>query len=142
MGGTSGGLYSIFFSSLSKSLISVSQSSSSSENLATPQTWARSLELSLNSLYNYTRARPPSRTLVDPLESFIIKFVQEPTYEGFVKAVSEAKESAESTAGMIAKAGRAAYVEREKLKENQFPDAGAWGFFKLVEGIKIGLEKD
>lgn len=35
-----------------------------------------------------------------------------------------------------AKAGRAAYVDREAVKGSQVPDAGAWGVWKIIEAIK------
>lgn len=61
MGGTSGGLFSIFFNALAGAFYQ------SESKTASSAVWAKCLESALNQLYNYTRARPPSRTLVDPL---------------------------------------------------------------------------
>lgn len=126
MGGTSGGLYSIFFAGLSKGLLQAQEEKKSA--IASPEVWARGLEVSpaflipaertslttdlrklaLNTLYRYTRARPPSRTLVDPLAAFIITYGADPS--NFLAAFNAAKEAAESTRSLEATAGRAACV--------------------------------
>ncbi|KIO16146.1 hypothetical protein M407DRAFT_247057, partial [Tulasnella calospora MUT 4182] len=67
MGGTSGALYSIFLSALAKGLKDVVESSSTAD-LAV---WAKTSASALNTLQKYTRARPPSRTLIDPLTAFV-----------------------------------------------------------------------
>ncbi|BGP44681.1 hypothetical protein JCM10450v2_000495 [Rhodotorula kratochvilovae] len=135
MGGTSGGLYAIGLSGLSKGLLEAAKEKGASE--ANREVWARGLELALNTLYQYTRARPPSRTLVDPLSSFILTFSASPTDEGaLTHAFAAAKEAAEATRDLDAKAGRAAYVDQEKIREAAVPDAGAWGVWKLLEGVQ------
>ncbi|GAA5827012.1 hypothetical protein JCM11251_002205 [Rhodosporidiobolus azoricus] len=135
MGGTSGGLYAIGLSGLSKGLLQAAKEKGAEE--ATPEVWARGLDLALNTLYRYTRARPPSRTLVDPLSSFILTFSSDPSSpDAFSKAVKAAKEAAEATRDLDAKAGRAAYVNAESIKEASVPDAGAWGVWKLLEGVQ------
>jgi dihydroxyacetone kinase len=97
------------------------------------------LQLALNVLYTYTRARPPSRTLVDPLGAFIGTFASDPS--NFTAAFNAAREAAEATRDLDAKAGRAAYVEQEALKSAKVPDAGAWGVLKILEGIKEVVQK-
>lgn len=92
-------------------------------------------QLALNTLYNYTRARPPSRTLVDPLSSFILTFSATPS-DGLTHAFKAAHEAAEATRDLDAKAGRAAYVDQEKIREAAVPDAGAWGVWTLLQGIQ------
>ncbi|GAA5891212.1 hypothetical protein JCM6882_006456 [Rhodosporidiobolus microsporus] len=135
MGGTSGGLYAIGLSGLSKGLMEAKKEKGVEE--ATPEVWARGLELALNTLYRYTRARPPSRTLIDPLSSFILTFSADPSApDAFAKAVAAAKEAAEATRDLDAKAGRAAYVNAESIREAAVPDAGAWGVWKLLEGVQ------
>ena len=95
----------------------------------------------MNTLYQYTRARPPSRTLIDPLSSFILTLASSPSdHKTLVSAFSAAKEAAEATRDLDAKAGRAAYVDQEKIREASVPDAGAWGVCKLRKGIKEVLE--
>jgi triose/dihydroxyacetone kinase / FAD-AMP lyase (cyclizing) len=129
MGGTSGALYSIFLSALAASL-SASQASSS-----TPEVWANAASSALEKLYTYTRARPPSRTLVDPLAAFISALVSAPAdVKGALKAATNA---AEKTQELEAKAGRAAYVEGSRLKEGAVPDPGAWGIKVILEALFI-----
>lgn len=177
MGGTSGGLYAIALSGLSKGLVEAARDRDS--EVATAEVWARGLEvrgdglsvsaaspgtaaaslslslafvtsvadlgswsfddaqLALNTLYRYTRARPPSRTLVDPLSSFILTFASDPT--NLTHAIKAAQEAAEATRDLDAKAGRAAYVDQEKIREASVPDAGAWGVWKLLEGMQKAL---
>lgn len=69
----------------------------------------------------YTRARPPSRTLVDPLSSFIGTFANDSS--NLMKAYIAAKEAQEATATLEAKAGRSAYIEKSKVSEANIPDA-------------------
>jgi triose/dihydroxyacetone kinase / FAD-AMP lyase (cyclizing) len=80
-----------------------------------------------------TPARTPSRTLVDPLEAFVNQFISSPT--DFPRAVQAAKAAAAETATYEAKAGRAAYVGREQLKNAQVPDPGAHGVAVLLGGL-------
>lgn len=135
MGGTSGGLYAIALSGLSKGLVEAAKDKES--EVATAEVWARGLELALNTLYRYTRARPPSRTLVDPLSSFILTFASDPSR--LSHAIKAAQEAAEATRDLDAKAGRAAYVDQDKIREASVPDAGAWGVWKLLEGMQKAL---
>ncbi|KAJ8297036.1 Dihydroxyacetone kinase 2 [Rhodotorula toruloides] len=139
MGGTSGGLYAIGLSGLSKGMLDAAKEKGS--ETATPEVWARGLELALNTLYRYTRARPPSRTLVDPLSSFILTFSSSPTSPTALShAIAAAHEAAEATRDLDAKAGRAAYVDQEKIREAGAPDAGAWGVWKLLEGVQKAVD--
>ncbi|KDQ61689.1 hypothetical protein JAAARDRAFT_31152 [Jaapia argillacea MUCL 33604] len=127
MGGTSGALYSIFFSGLAQGLQAAAGNTSSAIN---EQVWNAALVSALAKLYSYTRARPPSRTLVDPLDAFVKQFGQ-----GFPAAVKAAGEGAEATKDVEAKAGRSAYVEGDRLKKERVPDPGAWGVKAILEGL-------
>ncbi|MBW0486208.1 hypothetical protein O181_025923 [Austropuccinia psidii MF-1] len=128
MGGTSGGFYSIFFNSLA---VGVSKNKTSS--VIGASTWAKAVDHALNTLLKYTRARPPSRTMIDPLSAFVLTFSLTP--DEFDKAIEEAKAAAEATMYLEAQAGRASYVNKEKVKNSEVPDAGAWGVWKILEGI-------
>ena len=86
----------------------------------------------LQNLYTYTRARPPSRTLVDPLDAFVTPLSKSTDFPTAVKAAAEA---ADKTKDLAAKAGRAAYVEGDRLKEEKIPDPGAWGVKTVLEAI-------
>jgi dihydroxyacetone kinase len=89
------------------------------------------LSSALTRLYNYTRARPPSRTLVDPLDAFISTFRNDQA--SYQEAVQNAGEAAEATKHLAAKAGRAAYVEAEKFKG--VTDPGAKGIQVILEAL-------
>lgn len=114
----------IFFSSLAQAL------ARSSAAVATTGVWSSALESALARLYTYTRARPPSRTLIDPLTAFVDALPA--GFEGAVKAVQDA---AEKTRDIEAKAGRSAYVEGDWLKEQKVPDPGAWGVKVVIEAL-------
>ncbi|ESK97846.1 dihydroxyacetone kinase [Moniliophthora roreri MCA 2997] len=127
MGGTSGALYSIFFSALAQGLTTEASSSST----YTPQIWTGALKSALEKLYSYTRARPPSRTLVDPLAAFV------ENADSLPQAVKAAAVAAEHTKDIEAKAGRSAYVEGDRLKEQKVPDPGAWGVKTVLENLNL-----
>ncbi|WRT63983.1 dihydroxyacetone kinase [Kwoniella shivajii] len=129
MGGTSGALYSIFFAGLGKAL---RDQSTSGENKTTLKVWSKASEEALTTLYKYTRARPPSRTLVDPLEAFIASLPS----KGLSGAADDAHAAADKTKELVAKAGRGAYVNQEDLKKREVPDPGAWGIWRIVDGLR------
>jgi triose/dihydroxyacetone kinase / FAD-AMP lyase (cyclizing) len=105
MGGTSGALYScalsswvrrshlilsrIFFSALSQGLEAYAGKGS---GVASDKIWTSALTSSLAKLYTYIRARPPSRTLVDPLAAFV-ESIERGSFESAVKAAQEATEA-------------------------------------------------
>ncbi|TDL23596.1 dihydroxyacetone kinase [Rickenella mellea] len=133
MAGTSGALYSIFFSSLVQGLVSASDKTSS----ATAELWAAALNTALERLYTYTRARPPSRTLVDPLAAFVKTFSSNlSSQDAFASAVSAAGKAAEATKDIEAKAGRSAYIDAQQLQIDQVPDPGAWGVKVILESLQ------
>ncbi|KAI1793554.1 dihydroxyacetone kinase 1 [Ganoderma leucocontextum] len=130
MGGTSGALYSIFFSALAQGL----QTHRSDAQTLTPAIWSAALTSALEKLYTYTRARPPSRTLVDPLAAFIEALANTKGADS-AAAVKVAADAALKTRDLEAKAGRSAYVEGNRLKEERVPDPGAWGVKVLLENL-------
>ncbi|TFK83140.1 dihydroxyacetone kinase 1 [Polyporus arcularius HHB13444] len=130
MGGTSGALYSIFFSALAQAL----QANNAGAQTVSPGLWSTALSSALTKLYTYTRARPPSRTLVDPLAAFIEKLAS--TKGGdFAGAAKAAGDAALKTRDLEAKAGRSAYVEGDRLREEHVPDPGAWGVKVILENL-------
>lgn len=128
MGGTSGALYSIFFSALAQGLQVHSKGTLSAAQ------WSESLTEARDKLYTYTRARPPSRTLVDPLDAFV-RALAAAKGADFGAAVKAAGDAAQKTRDLEAKAGRSAYVEGNRLKDEQVPDPGAWGVKVILEGL-------
>lgn len=126
MGGTSGALYSIFFSALAQGL------QAQDREVVDHQVWANALVSALSKLYTYTLARPPSRTLVDPLAAFVESLGHG---SDFRAAVKSAVEAADATKDVEAKAGRSAYLEGERLKQQKVPDPGAWGVKIILSSL-------
>ena len=83
-------------------------------------------------MYAYTRARRPSRTLVDPLSAFVESFV---SGGNLAEAVRAGAVAAEQTKEVEAKAGRSAYLESESLKREKPADPGAWGVKLILEAL-------
>jgi dihydroxyacetone kinase len=130
MGGTSGALYSIFFSALAQALSGNARGTKDSRTV-----WAQAAQSALDTLYTYTRARPPSRTLVDPLAAFVAQLQAPDTT--LKQAVRSAAEAAERTKELEAKAGRSAYVEGDRLRDQAVPDPGAWGIKVILEALIV-----
>ena len=99
--------------------------------MASAKIWTTALTSTLAKLYTYTRARPPSRTLVDPLAAFVETFKQ----GSFASAVKAAQDATEATKKLEAKAGRSAYVG-DALKDKSIPDPGAWGVKIILESLQ------
>lgn len=134
MGGTSGGIYSIFISALSQSYLNANQVKGAFEvNL---DNLAESLKFALTSLFKYTRARSGDRTLVDVLEPFVDELN---STRDLLLAKTAAVKGAEKTRKLKAKFGRASYVSEEEFKEFEseggLPDPGAVGLAALIEGF-------
>ena len=102
----------------------------------TPALWAAALSSALEKLYTYTRARPPSRTLVDPLAAFI-ETLASGQGANAAEAVIAAANAALHTRDLEAKAGRSAYVEGDRLKAERIPDPGAWGVKVVLENLLL-----
>lgn len=133
MGGTSGGLYSIFLSALAQGV------RDSGASALSVDTFRRACQTALNSLYHYTKARTGDRTLIDALAPFV-----QTLSEGgdFASAVAAARDGANSTRKLAAKFGRASYVSAEEFKkydsEGGLPDPGAVGLAALLDGMLKG----
>lgn len=136
MDGTSGALYSIWLNGVASGLVAAAKEKGTQE--ATREVIALALKKALDTLFTYTPARAPSRTLVDPLQAFTESFSasEGKDFDGAVKAAADASEK---TKELVAKAGRAAYVGREQLLEANVPDPGAHGVVQLLKGIQSTL---
>jgi dihydroxyacetone kinase len=104
--GTSGALYNIFTNALAAGVTTSAVQQKSDK--ATAAVWAGAFDYALTALYQYTAARRPSRTLVDPLGAFVKSFSASKGAD-FASAVKEAVQAANETKDLVAKAGRAAY---------------------------------
>lgn len=130
MDGTSGALYSIWMNALAGGFTNAGSASLS--------TWSDALSHALSNLCNYTNARPPSRTLMDPLFAFTETLAAS---QDLNKSIQAADAATEHTKTIQAKAGRAAYVGQDQLKEANVPDPGAFGVTKILEGILSVVNK-
>ncbi|AQZ16429.1 hypothetical protein BZL39_K00200 [Zygosaccharomyces parabailii] len=130
MGGTSGGLYSIYLSALAKGI------RESGDSQLTANTFKKASKSALDALYKYTRARPGFRTLIDALEPFV-KTLN--AGEGPRAAAKAAYDGAEKTKKMDALVGRASYVSKEEMSklddEGGLPDPGAVGLAALLDAL-------
>jgi dihydroxyacetone kinase len=131
-----GALFNIFFNALAAGVPKAASEQNSDK--ATSAVWAGAINHALTSLYQYTAARKPSRTLVDPLEAFNASYSASKGAD-LAAAVKEAAQATEETKNMVAKAGRAAYVGQDELKKQQVPDPGAFGIVKMMEGIQSAI---
>ena len=120
----------IFFSALAQGL----QAHAGGAETLSPALWAAALSSALAKLYTYTRARPPSRTLVDPLAAFVDALARAQGAD-FAGAARAAGDAALATRDLEAKAGRSAYVEGDRLRQERVPDPGAWGVKVILESL-------
>jgi dihydroxyacetone kinase len=63
-------------------------------------------------------------------------FVASLPTKGLSKAADDARAAADKTKELVAKAGRGAYVNQEELKKREVPDPGAWGVWRVVDGLR------
>lgn len=124
MGGTSGGLYSIFISGLSKGIID----HCTEDMFVDKKIFGTALEKGYETLCKYTRARPGDSTMIDALEPFVKEFSKS---SDFHQAFLKAEKGADSTATLEAKFGRASYVEDSAA----IPDPGAVGLVEFLRGV-------
>lgn len=134
MGGTSGGLYSIFLSAIGKSLKHKEDKEGSYE--LSIDAMAPALHSAMESLFKYTRARAGGRTLIDALQPFVEELSKS---KDLNKANKAANDGAEHTRKLEAKFGRASYVSSDEFKqfdkEGGLPDPGAIGLAALIDGF-------
>ncbi|KAJ9114059.1 hypothetical protein QFC22_005879 [Naganishia vaughanmartiniae] len=131
MDGTSGALYNIWTNALAAGF--------SNAEIADASAWARALSHALATLYKYTAARCPSRTLINPLQAFT-EALSLSQGQDLTGAVDAAVKAAEHTRPIDAKGGRAAYVGQDALRKANVPDPGAWGVVKILQGIERVIE--
>lgn len=139
MGGTSGGLYSIFISAMSSYLKKCEINKGGFD--VSKEDFANTLAAGLKGLQKYTRARVGDRTLMDTLIPFVETFESTGDLD---QAASAAYNGAESTRKLAAKFGRASYVGEEEFKkfdsEGGLPDPGSIGLSALINGAVSGYK--
>lgn len=126
MGGTSGGIYAIYLTSLVKNILDLKKADISQVSQAMKGAL-------YDGLFKYTKARQGGRTLVDTLQPFVDVFSESLDLQKLIEA---AKRGCEKTANLEAKFGRASYVSESDLKEDGgIPDPGAVGLLAIMEGF-------
>ena len=88
----------------------------------------------MDSLSQYTPARPGDRTLVDALQPFVETLGKT---GNVTQAAEAARQGAEGTKGMKASLGRTVYVGGEGWQD--VPDPGAHGLSEFLLGLAEGL---
>ncbi|KAI8325058.1 dihydroxyacetone kinase Dak1 [Martensiomyces pterosporus] len=130
MGGTSGIIYCLFLDGLAQQLHRLGATSNAS---LSPKVWGTAMVGALDTLYQYTTARPGHRTLIDALQPFAATLAETGSVNA---ALAAAAEGAKATAHMKPMRGRAVYVgEKDGLA-----DAGAAGLVSVLTGIARALE--
>ncbi|XP_029049358.2 triokinase/FMN cyclase-like isoform X3 [Osmia bicornis bicornis] len=130
MGGTSGALYCLLFTSIATELILDQQ------NAAWTRIWARALRVGLNCLIKYGKARPGDRSMVDVINAVCEVYegsLDKPLVELCEIIKTAAWTACESTKNMKPRVGRASYVKQEQYLQNV--DAGAYGVATWVHAI-------
>lgn len=120
--------FRIFFSGLAKGIRDNARNGE-----VTLGAWGHALSSARDKLYAYTRARPPSRTLVDPLDAFIATFLK--SQGEYAASVRAAVEAVEATKYLAASVGRTAYIAKDVLETERVPDPGAWGVKVILENL-------
>ncbi|KZT61388.1 DAK1/DegV-like protein [Calocera cornea HHB12733] len=109
MGGTSGAILALYCTALSSALADRERPAHTAPQRA------------LDALYQYTPARPGSRTIVDALAPFCAALAEG---KGLLEAAKAGMDGARGTRAMRARLGRATYVAGGG---EGVPDPGAWG---------------
>ncbi|EGV61383.1 Dihydroxyacetone kinase 2 [Yamadazyma tenuis] len=126
MGGTSGGIYSIYLTALVHQLQSLPDVSVESVGKAL-------YKALYDGLFKYTNARVGGRTLVDTLQPFVDTLSET---HNVSKALEAARAGCEKTKELQAKFGRASYVDESEFKaDGGVPDPGAVGLLAIMEGF-------
>lgn len=150
MGGTLGGILSIFFVALRQAvednLSGNGQSKSKSDSTtSTVEIWTRSLSSAVQQLSKYTPAKVGDRTVMDALIPFVEAMQESGSFEDGVDA---AIRGANSTRWMTPRLGRATYVAagQQNGDENGHgtrfelpPDPGALGAMVVIQGLRHGM---
>ncbi|KAK3233809.1 hypothetical protein CYMTET_55920 [Cymbomonas tetramitiformis] len=135
MGGSSGGLYDLFFHAAAGALKETSPTCSASD-------WGTALQAGAAAMMRYGGAAPGMRTMLDALvpaaESLLSALVDGALpHEAAQAAADAAKEGVIKTSTMAASAGRSSYVPAAQL--NNTPDPGAAAAAIWLESVAMTL---
>ncbi|XP_035696381.1 triokinase/FMN cyclase-like [Branchiostoma floridae] len=132
MGGSSGALYSLFLTAAARPLQSDTQ----------PAAWCAALHAGIQAITRYGGAEPGDRTMLDPLSAahstLSAALLSDRTaLQALEEAVKAAEKSAQATASMPARAGRASYVSADQLTQ---PDPGATAIAIIIRATHDALK--
>ncbi|CAL8241338.1 unnamed protein product [Merluccius merluccius] len=134
MGGSSGGLYSLFLTAAASHVM---------EGRSHASDWANAMHAGTQAMRRYGGAEPGDRTMLDalcPAVDELLKVTAAPpggemaTLQAAVKA---AELGAESTRDLTARAGRASYIAAERVTQ---PDPGAVAIATILRAVLESLE--
>lgn len=132
MGGTSGGVYSLFFTGAARAF----QDQAAGD--VDPLSWIRALGYGLETVMKYGGAEPGDRTMIDALHPALLVLREEAgtllssTSSCMKRAGEASQEGAKKTASLIAKAGRASYVSRDKVGDEDPGAVAATTWFNVI----------
>ncbi|XP_046832755.1 triokinase/FMN cyclase-like isoform X1 [Vespa crabro] len=130
MGGSSGALYCLFFTTGAKELLSLK------ENEDITSAWSRTFCSALDSIIKYGKAKPGDRTMLDALDPACRTFKQLVTASltDIIQNITIATwQGCEATKGIKARAGRASYVKQEHYMQQI--DAGAYAAATWITAV-------
>lgn len=130
MGGTLGGILSIFFVSLQTALV---RNIHVGKSQRIPVLWGFALTEALEHIERYTPAKVGHRTIMDTL----IPFARVMKEGQFDEAVVEARKGTEATRTMKPMLGRATYIAAGKDESKELPpDPGAWAAMVVIQSLQ------
>jgi len=124
MGGSSGGVYSLLFTGAASAF------QDDSLDAADKHTWIKSLRIGLETVMKYGGAEPGDRTMIDALYPALTVLEDDPN--SLIEATAAAREGAEKTATMTARAGRASYVSKDKVNQRDPGAVAAAAWISLI----------
>jgi triose/dihydroxyacetone kinase / FAD-AMP lyase (cyclizing) len=144
MGGTSGAMYAIFFTSFAAAAQSLSAT-----KMPMLQLVASMANTALATLREYTAAAIGDRTMMDALIPFISALSEGaedglPAVQALENALEMAKRGCDSTRNMTSVFGRSTYVgagDNDIDPTKGIPDPGACGIVAIAEGILQGFKE-
>ncbi|XP_078038686.1 triokinase/FMN cyclase [Augochlora pura] len=130
MGGTSGALYCLLFTSFAAELVSAQEAESWSFILA------RAIRSGLSCLIKYGKAKPGDRSMIDVISAVCEayeKTLNDKASDICAALKTAAWETCEATKHMIPRVGRASYVKQSQYLQNV--DAGAYGVATWIKAV-------
>ncbi|XP_017756016.1 PREDICTED: triokinase/FMN cyclase-like [Eufriesea mexicana] len=130
MGGSSGALLCLFFTSITTELVSPH------EKDGWLHIWVRAFRSGLNCLIKYGKAKPGDRSMIDALHALCETFesvLHKPLSEICDVLKKATWQACESTKNMKPKVGRASYVKQAQYLQNA--DAGAYAVATCVDAV-------